>query len=102
MTRFFHIQSGVRSLAATSAIAALLVLAPAGASADPYTGDKPPRVGAADSGRALSTSQQSTGSSSRGGLPVTGSDILPLTVIGFGALGAGALLVRKSRTRQTI
>ena len=102
MTRFVHLRSGVRGLAATSAIAASLVLAPATASADPYTGDKPPRVGAADSGRVPGSSQQSTGSSSRGGLPVTGSDILPLTVIGFGALGAGAVLVRKSRTRQTI
>ena len=36
------------------------------------------------------------GGDSRGGLPVTGGDVLGLTVMGLGAIGIGTLLVRRS------
>jgi len=83
------------------ALALGLMLAPAAAGADPYTGTPSPRVAAADTGsQVLGTSQERASSSSSGGLAVTGSDVLPLTVIGLGALGAGTALVLKNRSRQ--
>lgn len=33
------------------------------------------------------------------GLAVTGADVVQLTIIGFGLVGAGAVLVRRSRNR---
>lgn len=39
---------------------------------------------------------QSTG----GTLPFTGSDVVELSVIGLGAIGAGTIMVRRSRTRR--
>lgn len=39
---------------------------------------------------------------STGGLPVTGGDVVGLTVAGFGALAAGGALVRVGRSRKTV
>lgn len=36
----------------------------------------------------------------QGGLAVTGGDIAQLTLIGFGLVGAGVVLVRRNRTRS--
>ena len=100
MTDFSHARTAARGLVASAAVAGALLLAPAAASADPYTGTPSPRVGAADSGTgAVGASADPRGSS--GGLAVTGSDVLPLTVLGFGALGAGTVLVLKNRSRRT-
>jgi hypothetical protein len=47
------------------------------------------------------TTPASAASSTSGGLAFTGADISELVAISVGALGAGAVLVRFSRRRQT-
>ena len=37
---------------------------------------------------------------SGGTLPFTGSDVLELSVVGLGAIGAGTIMVRRSRARR--
>ena len=109
--------------AGATAAAGLLLLASGPAQADPYTGAPPPQVAGADLGRpgsvaaagsgrvtgaGTSGSGTGTGSSGRGssstsgGLPVTGGDVLQLMILGLGALGAGTVLVRKSRKLHTL
>lgn len=46
---------------------------------------------------ALAENRESSAPS--GGLPVTGGDILGLTLVGAGAIGTGVFLVRRSRSR---
>jgi len=92
---------------AAAVTVAVVALAPMAAHADPYTGTPPPAVGGNDLGpRVLGNVQErvfsrSESSAGRGGaLALTGSDVLPLTVIGAGALGLGTVLVLKNRRRQ--
>ncbi len=91
-----------RSLAATVAFG-VVALAPTAAHADPdpYVGLQPPSVSGIDVGTRPQAASDPPRSQSAGvGLAVTGSDLLPLTAIGLGALGAGAALVRNGRRRQ--
>jgi hypothetical protein len=50
-----------------------------------------------DTPRSLS-GPQSTG----GTLPFTGTDVAELSVIGLGAIGAGTIMVRRSRARRVV
>lgn len=106
----------VRGLAVT-ATTIVVALSPGIAHADDYAGAPPPKVLGTEQGRVESASAGRTSSAGRtgladrsaaraagsqsGGLPVTGTDVLPLTIIGLGAVGVGTVLVRKGRTRQT-
>jgi LPXTG-motif cell wall-anchored protein len=87
-------------------------MAPGAALADTYTGTGAPIAGAVESnvlsrpsgvqsgaaaGRVQSANTGSTSSASS--LPVTGSDVASLALIGFGVLGVGTVLVLKTRTR---
>lgn len=85
---------------AVGVLASLAVFAPATAGAQDYPGgttdervlsdqqDRP----AADPGTGAVAAAQQT-------LPVTGGDLLGLTVLGVGLVGGGAVVVRRSRRR---
>jgi LPXTG-motif cell wall-anchored protein len=89
--------STLRRFAATGAFAAAVVLGAGTAGAqDQHSGGVSPNVDARDAG-APQTEVAST-SSSRG-LPVTGSDVEGLTIIGVAAIAAGAGAVAISRRR---
>lgn len=47
---------------------------------------------------ALTAPEEASGPS--GTLPFTGADVVELSVIGLGAIGAGTIMVRRSRTRR--
>ena len=46
------------------------------------------------------TEPEGTSPASSGTLPFTGSDVVELSVIGLGAIGAGTIMVRRSRARR--
>jgi hypothetical protein len=69
-----------------------------------YTGCSSPSTGlpvTSGSGSADPLASTSSASSSTGGLAFTGADLSELVAISVGALGAGTVLVRYSRRRQT-
>ena len=93
----------VRKVLMAGAIAVAVVGLPATAMADDY-------VGGNDGGQVLGTQLSRSTSepapvvaaapatTSRGaGLPVTGGDIAGLTAVGLASIGAGTVLVRRSR-----
>ncbi len=46
--------------------------------------------------RGAQVTRGGAGAGDRGGLPVTGGDVVGLTIMGLGAVGIGTLLVRRS------
>jgi hypothetical protein len=82
-------------------VMALMALAPGVARADAYPngGGNTPQVPASpnQSGASAQTAQANDPSSSSGGLPFTGADIAGMSVVALGALGAGTVLVYRSR-----
>ena len=99
------------------AVASFLPMAAAGATdtcQPPYCNPKPPTPSGGEDGGVLPSEQEkpavtpassSNGSSSEaptGELPFTGGDVAGLAIIGAGALGLGAVMVRMSkRARAT-
>ena len=61
-----------------------------------YVGSTPP-----DSGSSVSGSESSRGGNSST-LPVTGADIVVLSVLGLASVGLGLLLVRTARGRKVV
>ena len=91
-----------RKLFAAGAIVAAALGMTTAAMAEDYVNNKP---GGAVLGEQLSRSTGSGAvagtSASRGaGLPVTGGDIAGLTAVGLAAVGAGTVMVRRSRSRR--
>lgn len=80
---------------------ALVALAPGVASAADYPngGGNTPQVPAwaSHSAGTAQTTQANDPTSSSGGLPFTGADIAGMSVVALGALGAGTILVYRSR-----
>lgn len=92
-------------MVAAGAAGAALALAPTAAFADTYTGTPPPSVLSVDNVAPAQRVRASnltpaTSATDAASLPVTGSDLASLAMIGFGALGVGTVLVLKTRTRQ--
>ena len=101
-SHLLHAQRAARALAAVAALS-IVTLAPGVAhAADSYTGTPAPKVGQVDSGAVSGASRVRTESASpsaaAGSLPVTGSDLASLALLGFGAIGVGSVLVMKTRT----
>ncbi|MDQ3574458.1 MAG: LPXTG cell wall anchor domain-containing protein [Actinomycetota bacterium] len=71
---------------------------PAAAWAQGYVGP-PPEVSDQQLSRSARSDRAPVSQDST--LPVTGGDLVGLTVIGLGAVGAGTFFVRRSRTRLT-
>ncbi len=88
-----------RKLAIAGAALISWVALPAAAWAQGYTGS-PPEVGDQQLNRSVSA-RDTRGPVGSSTLPVTGGDLVGLTVIGLGAVGAGTFFVRRSRTRLT-
>lgn len=83
--------------AAGVVFAALAVPAPALADTD-YVGAKPPKVGASDAGApSVIVRPVIRPQAARGGLALTGSDIVGLAVLGGISVGTGVVLVRRGR-----
>lgn len=75
------------------AVAAALAV-PTAASAQDYVNNETPEVkGITDTRTDVAPATESRGDS----LPITGGDVAGLTAIGIAAVGAGAVLVRRSR-----
>jgi hypothetical protein len=99
----------IRTLAAGIGVGALLALpvatvlpAAAGADTTCYTGCTDPTGGSSlpfTNGPTTAASTV-TPTSSSSSLPFTGADLGELSVIGVGALGAGAVFLRRSRRRR--
>jgi hypothetical protein len=70
-----------------------------------YTGCSTPSTGlpttSGDGGAGPTTPASAAASTTPGGLAFTGADLSELVAISVGALGAGTVLVRYSRRRQT-
>ena len=49
---------------------------------------------------ALTEQPEATSTGPSGTLPFTGADVVELSVIGLGAIGAGTIMVRRSRARH--
>jgi LPXTG-motif cell wall-anchored protein len=88
----------IKILAIAVATLALLWLAgPAMAQQDPY----PPGGGVegANEGREGNVSGVSSSTDSEGELPFTGAEITLYSAVGLGAIGAGVLILRRTRTK---
>ena len=83
-------------IAGSLAAAALGVAGPAVAQTD-YVGSTGEEVLGQDLSRNPGAAAPASNSGTSGSLPVTGGDVLGLTVIGAAAIGTGAVLVRRSR-----
>jgi hypothetical protein len=96
---------GVGMGALLSIPVATMVSSTAGADTTCYVGCSSPSTGlptTSDGGSSAPiTTPASAASSTSGGLAFTGADISELVAISVGALGAGTVLVRFSRRRQT-
>lgn len=98
----------VRGIAAAAVVTVALVGAPslAAAQTDPYVSE-PPKVGGVDEGRAaevggVEVSRQGPAVEARGEtLPVTGGDIIGLTILGAASIAAGSVVVRRARRPVT-
>lgn len=91
----------ISRIVAAGGVAVALSL-PTSAMAQLYPGGQPPEVQGEQLARPTEVPTQVLGESvSRGGagLAVTGADIAGMVVLGFGAIGAGTVLVRRSRVR---
>lgn len=94
----------LRRLVLATGIAVGSVITPAVASAqtDPYV-SRPPEVSGIDEGRptevaGVEVERAAPAVAGQGEtLPVTGGDVVGLTVIGVAAIGAGTVLVRRAR-----
>jgi hypothetical protein len=106
------LQNQAKKVAFTVGMGALLAIpvstmvsSTAGAATTCYVGCSSPSTGlptTSDGGApAPITTPASAASTTSGGLAFTGADISELVAISVGALGAGAVLVRFSRRRQT-
>lgn len=97
-----------RRLLLAAAIAAIVLGVPAAASAqtDPYV-NRPPEVESVDEGRptevaGVEASREAPAVAAQAEtLPVTGGDVLGLAAIGLVSIGAGTVLVRRSRRSAT-
>jgi hypothetical protein len=95
---------GVGMGALLSIPVATMVTSTAGADTTCYTGCSTPSTGlpsTSGAGSADPLAATTSSSSSAGGLAFTGADLSELVAISVGALGAGTVLVRYSRRRQT-
>lgn len=78
----------------TGIAVATALAVPAAASADDYVNNDQPVV----AGEEVSRGPAAAPAADAGGsLPITGGDVAGLTVIGLAAVGAGTVLVRRSR-----
>jgi hypothetical protein len=84
---------------------ATMVSTTAGADTSCYVGCSAPSTGipttAGDGGSGPLASTAAASTTSAGGLAFTGADLSELVAISVGALGAGTVLVRYSRRRQS-
>jgi LPXTG-motif cell wall-anchored protein len=84
----------VRLIFTAAAILVLLALGPV-AHAQSTGGDvQPPGIGGETVGRGVSPVSEQP---SNGALPFTGADLTLFVAIGLGAIGAGAMIVRRTR-----
>jgi hypothetical protein len=86
-----------RILAVGLAGGAVIGIPSAALAAEDYVGVTPPEV----EGNSFSRPPQVQGVTvtREPGLPITGGDIAGMTLLGFGALAAGTVLLRRGRTR---
>ncbi len=97
-----------RSLIFAATVAAIVLGVPAAAVAqtDPYV-SRPPEVESTDEGRptevaGVEASREAPAVASQAEtLPVTGGDLVGLAAIGLVSIGAGTVLVRRSRRSAT-
>jgi LPXTG-motif cell wall-anchored protein len=80
-------------------VAGVVGLSTASAMAEDYVGNN--NNGSGVLGNDLSRSTGAAPATRGSGLPVTGGDIAGLTIVGLGAVGAGTVLVRRSRRQAT-
>jgi LPXTG-motif cell wall-anchored protein len=97
----------VRRLAAASAVGALLVIGTAGVASaqtapDQHAGGVSPNNESVDPGSPEVLGNTVTRGSGGGGLPLTGSDVAGLVIVGAAAIGAGATAVAASRRRASV
>lgn len=93
--------SSVRRIVAAGAFSAVLALGVGTAAAqDQHSGGNSPNKEVKDPG--VSTELDGT-TASRGGLPITGSDVAGLVAVGAAAIavGSGAVVASKRRTRPS-
>lgn len=74
---------------------------PTVAFADDYPGEPPPEDDVLGTTLSRAPQVQGVTASRDPGLPVTGGDIAGLTMLGFGAVALGTVLMRRGRTRST-
>ena len=88
-----------RILAVGLAVGAMVGVPSAALAVDDYVGKTPPEV----EGNSFTRPPQVQGVTATrdpGTLPITGGDIVGMTLVGFGAVGTGIVLMRRGRTRS--
>ena len=88
-----------RIVAAGGVAVALSLPTAAMAQTAPYPGGQAPQVMGEQLSRVPTQVLGESVSRGGSGLAVTGADIAGMVVLGFGAIGAGTVLVRRSRVR---